>query len=117
MGGLNVFRLRHIFALDSVVVKHRIGGFVMYAMHHPTYYDETKKIVHGSYIVRTKEKLKLSHGGTSQGQALGTNSLMVWVRVLIKSEACPTAKETLKMSHGGGGGGRVAKERHQTPTH
>ena len=30
-----------------------------------TYHDETKKGAHGSQIVRAKENLKLSHGGSS----------------------------------------------------
>ena len=30
-----------------------------------THYDETKKMAHGSQIVRAKENLKLSHGGFS----------------------------------------------------
>ena len=33
-----------------------------------TYYDGTKKVAYESQIVRTKENLKLSHGGTSQIQ-------------------------------------------------
>ena len=30
-----------------------------------THYDETKKRAHDSHIVRAKENLKLSHGGSS----------------------------------------------------
>ena len=36
-------------------------------------YDDTKKMAHGSQIVRAKENLKLSYGGPSQQQASGTN--------------------------------------------
>ena len=38
-----------------------------------THYDDTKKMDHGSKIVRAKENLKLSYGGPSQWQASGTN--------------------------------------------
>ena len=38
-----------------------------------THYDETKKRAHDSQIVRVKENLKLSHGGSSYRQASGTN--------------------------------------------
>ena len=44
-----------------------------------TYYDETRKMAHGSQKVRAKQKnnnTKLSHGGTSQIQASGTNPPM-----------------------------------------
>ena len=35
--------------------------------------DETKKRAHDSQIVRAKENLKLSHGGSSYRLASGTN--------------------------------------------
>ena len=38
-----------------------------------THYDETTKMAHDSQIVRAKESLKLSHGGSSYRCALGTN--------------------------------------------
>ena len=34
-----------------------------------TYYDDTKKRVHDSQIVRAKESFKLSYGGPSHRQA------------------------------------------------
>ena len=40
-----------------------------------THCDDTKKMAHDSHIVRAKEDLKLSYGGPSQRQALGTNQL------------------------------------------
>ena len=41
-----------------------------------TNYDETKKRAHDWQIIRAKENFKLSHGGPSQRQALGTNQRM-----------------------------------------
>ena len=38
-----------------------------------THYDETKERTHDSQIVRAKENHKLSYGGPSKQQALGTN--------------------------------------------
>ena len=38
-----------------------------------TLHDETKKRAHDSQIVRAKENLKLSHGGSSYRLASGTN--------------------------------------------
>ena len=38
-----------------------------------TLHDETKKRAHESQIVRAKENLKLSHGGSSYRYASGTN--------------------------------------------
>ena len=38
-----------------------------------THHDETKKRAHDSQIVRAKENLKLSHGGSSYRQASDTN--------------------------------------------
>ena len=38
-----------------------------------TLHDETKKSAHDSQIVRAKENLKLSHGGSSYRQASGAN--------------------------------------------
>ena len=38
-----------------------------------TLHDETKKRAHDSQIVRAKENLKLSHGGSSYRKASGTN--------------------------------------------
>ena len=35
--------------------------------------DETEKSAHDSQIIRAKENLKLSHGGSSYSQASGTN--------------------------------------------
>ena len=37
------------------------------------HHDETKKRAHDSQIVRAKENLKLSHGGSSYIKASGTN--------------------------------------------
>ena len=37
------------------------------------HYDETEKRAHDSQIVRTKETLKLNHGGPSYSQAPGTH--------------------------------------------
>ena len=55
-------------------------------MHH----DETEKNAHNSYIVRGKEKLKLSHGGPCHSQASGTNPpIKLYVRAVIESEAWP----------------------------
>ena len=41
-----------------------------------SHYDETEKTVHDSQIVRTKDNLKLSCDGPSQGQASGSNQLV-----------------------------------------
>ena len=56
------------------------GGFLTSTVHHRrdkqsklTHYGETEKGAHDSQIVRAKENLKLSHGGPSYSQALGTN--------------------------------------------
>ena len=38
-----------------------------------TLHDETKKMAHDSQIVRAKDNLKLSHGGSSYREASGTN--------------------------------------------
>ena len=38
-----------------------------------TLHDETKKRAHDSQIVRAKENLKLSHGGSSYRKASDTN--------------------------------------------
>ena len=66
-----------IFALDSAVVEVQEmfsshGGHTTNAMYHHgntliklTIHDETKKRAHDSQIVRAKENLKLSHGGSS----------------------------------------------------
>ena len=76
-GGLNAFYWYQIFALDSAVVEVQEmfsshGGHLTNAMHHhgvtlikSTHHDETKKRAHDSQIVRAKEYLKLSHGGSS----------------------------------------------------
>ena len=45
-----------------------------------TLHDETKKRAHDSQIVRAKENLKLSHGGSSYRQASGTNSRLKALR-------------------------------------
>ena len=37
------------------------------------HYDETEKRAHDSQIVRTKETIKLNHGGPSYSQAPGTH--------------------------------------------
>ena len=55
--------------------------FLTNAVHHHkrnnriklTHYDDTKKIAHGSQIVRGKENLKLSYGRPIQQQASSTN--------------------------------------------
>ena len=50
--------------------------------------DETKKMTHDSLIVRTKENLKLSHGGPRQNEYQApTNGLKLHVKVVIESEA------------------------------
>ena len=66
-----------IFALDSAVVEVQEmfsshGGLLTNAMYHHgenliklTHHDETKKQAHDSQIVRAKENLKLSQGGSS----------------------------------------------------
>ena len=41
-----------------------------------THYDETKTMNYDLQIVRAKENLKLSHGGSSLGQASDTNPSM-----------------------------------------
>ena len=76
-GGLNAFYWYQIFALDSAVVEEQEmfsshGGHLttaMYIMENTliklTLHDETKKRAHDSQIVRAKENLKLSHGGSS----------------------------------------------------
>ena len=43
-------------------------------------YDDTKKNTHDSHIIRAKENLKLSHVGSSQRQASGTNQRMEALR-------------------------------------
>ena len=66
------------------------GGFLTNKMHQKnnliksTHYDETKKGGPDSHIVRAnlKENLKLSHGGPSQRQALGTNQ---WIKALSQA--------------------------------
>ena len=40
------------------------------------YYDRTKKVAYDSQIVRTKENLKLGHGGTSQIHVSGSKPLI-----------------------------------------
>ena len=45
-----------------------------------THHDETKKRAHDSQIVRAKENLKLSHGGSSYGYASGLNSTIKALR-------------------------------------
>ena len=77
MGGLNAFYWYQIFALDSAVVEVQEmfsshGGHLTNAMYHHgkhsnqiNTHDETKKRAHDSQIVRAKENLKLSHGGSS----------------------------------------------------
>ena len=76
-GGLNAFYWYQTFALDSAVVEVQEmfsshGGHLTNAMYHHgetliklTHHDETKKMAHDSQIVRAKENLKLSHGGSS----------------------------------------------------
>ena len=77
-GGLNAFYWYQIFALDSAVVEVQEiisshGGHLTNAMYHHgkniliniLHHDETKKRAHDSQIVRAKENLKLSHGGSS----------------------------------------------------
>ena len=76
-GGLNAFYWYQLFALDSAVVEVQEmfsshGGFLTNAMYHHgetliqlTRHDETKKRAYDSQIVRAKENLKLSHGGSS----------------------------------------------------
>ena len=76
-GGLNAFYWYQIFALDSAVVEvqemfRSHGSLPTIAMYlHEetliklTHYDETKKQAHDSQIVKAKENLKLSHGGSS----------------------------------------------------
>ena len=77
-GGLNAFYWYQIFALDSAVVEVQEmfsshGGHLTNAMYHHgkntliklLHHDETKKRAHDSPIVRAKENLKLSHGGSS----------------------------------------------------
>ena len=75
---LNAFYWYQIFALDSAVVEVQEmfsshGGHLTNAMYHHgkntliklLHHDETKKRAHDSQIVRAKENLKLSHGGSS----------------------------------------------------
>ena len=76
-GGLKRTHWYHIFALDSAVVEVQEifsshGGHLTNAMYHHgetliklTHHDETRKRAHDSKIVRAKEYLKLSHGGSS----------------------------------------------------
>ena len=77
-GGLNAFYRYQIFALDSAVVELQEmfsshGGHLTNAMYPKwrntriklTHHDETKKRANDSQIVRAKENLKLSHGGSS----------------------------------------------------
>ena len=76
-GGLKCIYWYQIFALDSAVVEVQEmfsshGGLLTNAMYHHgntliklTHHDETKKRAHDSQIVRAKEDLKLSHGGSS----------------------------------------------------
>ena len=76
-GGLNAFYWYQIFTLDSAVVEVQEmfsshGGHLTNAMYHHgdntliklTHHDETKKRAYDSQIVRAKENLKLSHGGS-----------------------------------------------------
>ena len=53
-----------------------------------TLHNETKKRAHDSQIVRAKENLELSHGGsaTDKHQA-PTHQLKLYVRAVIESEA------------------------------
>ena len=68
----------HFFALDFAVVEAQVmfsshGGhlkmqcniIIENTLIKLTYHDETKKRAHDSQIVRAKENLKLSHGGSS----------------------------------------------------
>ena len=86
LGGLYAFYLYQIFALDSTVVE---AQNVKLTWRLPiycnvsswrnntiklTHYDETKKMAHGSLIVRAKVNLKLNHGGPSYRQTLLVNS-------------------------------------------
>ena len=48
---------------------------------------KTVEMAHDSQIVRAKENLKLSHGGSSQRQASDTNQQ---IKVLRQGEAYPT---------------------------
>ena len=76
-GGLNVFYWYQIFALDSAVVEvhktsaHMVALLTNAMYHHGetliklTHHDETKKRADDSLLVRAKENLKLSHGGSS----------------------------------------------------
>ena len=50
-----------IFALDYVVVNTQIKL---------THYDETKKMTHDPQIIRAKENLKLSYGGSILDRSL-----------------------------------------------
>ena len=57
----------------------------------PTHYDDTKKRAHDSQIVRAKETLKLTTVGEANNKHQApTNGLKLYVRAVIKSEACPT---------------------------
>ena len=74
------FHWYQIIALDSAVVEElelfiSHGGHLTNAMYLTklTHYVETKKRAHDSQIVRAKENLKLSHGGSSYRLASGTN--------------------------------------------
>ena len=76
-GGLNAFYWYQNFALDSAVAEVQemfssYGDHLTNALYHHgetlfklTHHDETKKRAHGSQIVRGKENLKFSHGGSS----------------------------------------------------
>ena len=77
-GGLNAFYWYQIFALDSAVVEVQEmfswhGGHLTNAMYHHgkhsnqinTPWWNKEKRAHDSQIVRAKENLKLSHGGSS----------------------------------------------------
>ena len=75
--GLYAFNWYQIFALDSAVFEVQemfssYGGHLTNAVYHLgetlvklTHHDETKKRAHDSQIVRAKENLKFSHGGSS----------------------------------------------------
>ena len=55
-----------------------------------TRYDETKKKAHDSQIVRAKENLKLSYGGSSERQTSDTNQrIKAFNRAVIMYEARP----------------------------
>ena len=72
-GGLNAFYWYQICALDPAVVEVLVWKPSNYCnvsswrntLIKLAHYDETKERAHNSQIVRAKENLKLSHGGSS----------------------------------------------------